>query len=239
MLGRDKRGSWRIQHAREQHHRAPIIAHKSATRRPPCEKEAATSCAIVREIVATSRPPGGRYSRPCAASVHVPRAHMRTAAVDCQSGPRPDSIFLQSACTRKLMDLPRTESPRRGDRNKSDHEAGGGPPGNRNLTPVDFESSTTMHRLLHASGSHPIPPPDDPKTNQYNQDLGLIHSTNGNHLESPNEGSSIDHQVTIYLHAQSITMFPTNETRDDVSVTQGELLVLVLKFEVAAGRCCA
>ncbi|KZV19689.1 hypothetical protein F511_29966 [Dorcoceras hygrometricum] len=56
------------------------------------------------------------------------------------------------------------------------------------------ESSTTMHRLLHASGSYPIPPPDDPKTNQYNQDLGLIHSTNGNHLESPNEGSSIDHQ---------------------------------------------
>ncbi|KZV15492.1 hypothetical protein F511_44297 [Dorcoceras hygrometricum] len=56
------------------------------------------------------------------------------------------------------------------------------------------ESSTTMHRLLHASWSHPIPPPNDPKTNEYNQDLGLIHSTNGNHLESPNEGSSIDHQ---------------------------------------------
>ncbi|KZV54255.1 hypothetical protein F511_23897 [Dorcoceras hygrometricum] len=26
------------------------------------------------------------------------------------------------------------------------------------------ESSTTMHRLLHASGSHPIPTPYDPKT---------------------------------------------------------------------------
>ncbi|KZV49925.1 hypothetical protein F511_40277 [Dorcoceras hygrometricum] len=50
------------------------------------------------------------------------------------------------------------------------------------------------------------------RTNQYNQDLGLIHSTNGNHLESPNEGSSMDHQVTIHLHAQNITMFPTNET---------------------------
>ncbi|KZV44697.1 hypothetical protein F511_34033 [Dorcoceras hygrometricum] len=74
------------------------------------------------------------------------------------------------------------------------------------------ESSTTKHRLLHASGPHPIPPPNDPKTNQYNQDLGLIHSTNGNHLESPNEGSSIDHQVTIHLHAQNITIFPTNET---------------------------
>ncbi|KZV29989.1 carboxyl-terminal-processing peptidase 1, chloroplastic [Dorcoceras hygrometricum] len=97
------------------------------------------------------------------------------------------------------------------------------------------ESSTTKHRLLHASGPHPIPPPNDPKgvgkrvtvrrlscrvsmtfrvvrTNQYNQDLGLIHSTNSNHLESPNEGSSIDHQVTIHLHAQNITMLPTNET---------------------------
>ncbi|KZV50203.1 Tau class glutathione S-transferase [Dorcoceras hygrometricum] len=58
------------------------------------------------------------------------------------------------------------------------------------------------------------------RTNQYNQDLGLIHSTNGNHLENPNEGSSIDHQVTIYLYAQNITIFPTNETciYDDVMV---------------------
>ncbi|KZV50134.1 hypothetical protein F511_21283 [Dorcoceras hygrometricum] len=29
------------------------------------------------------------------------------------------------------------------------------------------ESSTTMHRLLHASGSHPIPPPDDPNCSPY------------------------------------------------------------------------
>ncbi|KZV18770.1 hypothetical protein F511_23340 [Dorcoceras hygrometricum] len=78
------------------------------------------------------------------------------------------------------------------------------------------ESSTTMHRLLHASGSHPIPTLYDPKRVgkrvKYNQDLGLIHSTNGNHLESPKEGRSIDHQVTIYLHAQNFTMFHTNET---------------------------
>ncbi|KZV17589.1 hypothetical protein F511_22333 [Dorcoceras hygrometricum] len=89
----------------------------------------------------------------------------------------------------------------------SDHDSIGYP-----RMSASGESSTTMHRLLHASGSHPIPPPNDPKTNQYNQDLGLIHSTNGNHSKSPNEGSSIDHQVTIYLHAQNITMFPTNET---------------------------
>ncbi|KZV26889.1 hypothetical protein F511_17744 [Dorcoceras hygrometricum] len=93
------------------------------------------------------------------------------------------------------------------------------------------ESSTTKHRLLHASGSHPIPPPNDPKTNQYNQDLGLIHSTNGNHLESSNEGSSIDHQVTIHLHAQNITMFPTNETwyfTSQMLVTSSGGLILIL-----------
>ncbi|KZV49303.1 hypothetical protein F511_23449 [Dorcoceras hygrometricum] len=93
------------------------------------------------------------------------------------------------------------------------------------------ESSTTMHRLLHASGSHPILPPNDPKTNQYNQDLGLIHSTNGNHLEIPNEGSSIDHQVTIYLHAQNITMFPNNETwyfASQILVSSSGSLILIL-----------
>ncbi|KZV31165.1 hypothetical protein F511_16489 [Dorcoceras hygrometricum] len=116
------------------------------------------------------------------------------------------------------------------------------------------ESSTTKHRLLHASGPHPILPPNDPKgvgkrvkvrrlscivsmtfrvvrTNQYNQDLGLIHSTNGNHMESPNEGSSIDHQVTIHLHAQNITMFPTNETwyfTSQMLVSSSGGLILIL-----------
>ncbi|KZV34464.1 NADP-dependent D-sorbitol-6-phosphate dehydrogenase-like [Dorcoceras hygrometricum] len=93
------------------------------------------------------------------------------------------------------------------------------------------ESSTTKHRLPHASGPHPIPPPNDPKTNQYNQELGLIHSTNGNHLESTNEGSSIDHQVTIHLHAQNITMFPTNETwyfTSQMLVSSSGGLILIL-----------
>ncbi|KZV23014.1 hypothetical protein F511_10850 [Dorcoceras hygrometricum] len=69
------------------------------------------------------------------------------------------------------------------------------------------------------------------RTNQYNQDLGLIHSTNGNHLESPNEGSLIDHQVTIRLHAQNITMFPTNETwyfTSQMLVSSSGGLILIL-----------
>ncbi|KZV39117.1 hypothetical protein F511_19212 [Dorcoceras hygrometricum] len=108
----------------------------------------------------------------------------------------------------------------------SDHDSIGYP-----RMSASGESSTTMHRLLHASGSHPIPAPNDPKTNQYNQDLRLIHSTNGNHLESPNEGSSIDHQVTIYLHAQNITMFPTNETwnfASQILVSGSGDLILIL-----------
>ncbi|KZV35448.1 splicing factor 3B subunit 1-like [Dorcoceras hygrometricum] len=78
------------------------------------------------------------------------------------------------------------------------------------------ESSTTMHRPLHASGSHQIPPPDDPKTNQYNQDLGLIHSTNGNHLESPKEGSSIDHQENgIFTAPKQFLKEPLRSGEDD------------------------
>ncbi|KZV17605.1 AT-rich interactive domain-containing protein 3-like [Dorcoceras hygrometricum] len=72
------------------------------------------------------------------------------------------------------------------------------------------------------------------RTNQYNQDLGLIHSTNGNHLESPNEGSSIDHQVTIHLHAQNITMFPTNETwyfASQILVSSSGSLILILTVQ--------
>ncbi|KZV54148.1 hypothetical protein F511_09983 [Dorcoceras hygrometricum] len=40
----------------------------------------------------------------------------------------------------------------------SDHDSIGYP-----RMSASGESSTTMHRLLHASGSHPIPPPNDPK----------------------------------------------------------------------------
>ncbi|KZV35325.1 triacylglycerol lipase [Dorcoceras hygrometricum] len=72
------------------------------------------------------------------------------------------------------------------------------------------------------------------RTNQYNQDLGLIHSTKCNHLESPNEGSSIDHQVTIYLHAQNITMFPTNETwyfAPQILVSSSRGLILILMVQ--------
>ncbi|KZV22007.1 hypothetical protein F511_38978 [Dorcoceras hygrometricum] len=272
-------------------------------------------------------------------SIHSKKStNIHRAAVDRQSGPRPDSIFLQSACTRKLMDFSRTETPLHDGRNKSDEgrrveestAARGGreekrgiqlavgpqplwlrnhnfglaqriivkrlatlrhdPLGitdsacknqlvvvsvqygpfntyipirsttigksrvakdmiamhtswrlNSDITSVTSigyprmrasgESSTTKHRLLHASGPHPIPPPNDPKTNQYNQDLGVIHSTNGNHLESPNEGSSIDHQVTIHLHAQKITMFLTNETwyfASQILVSSSGGLILIL-----------
>ncbi|KZV17077.1 hypothetical protein F511_02993 [Dorcoceras hygrometricum] len=194
-------------------------------------------------------------SRTCP-SDHVSRGN-RHFTVDCgrlrQSGPRPDTRLLRQPALEGLTRSAWMDSPRQVGRNKfrrqvaavaaAGHKGGGGgiwrEVGRRLLLSIGYprmsasgESSTTLHRLLHASGSHPIPPPDDPKTNQYNQDLGLIHSTNGNHLESPNEGSSIDHQVTIYLHAQNITMFPTNETwyfvsQILVSCSGGLILILM------------
>ncbi|KZV58082.1 Tau class glutathione S-transferase [Dorcoceras hygrometricum] len=271
----------------------------AASGRLPCEKEAANP-----------RPP-------CASSSHVARAHMRVqrrvAVVDRQSGPRSEIRFLRQPALEGLTNSARTETPRRGDRNKSDHGAaddggrrwsvgtgGGGVRLWRRGRPDTYTCVTLngsgiqlavgpqplrlrnhnfglAHRImvkrLATSPHDPLGITDsacknqlvvvsvqygpfnifipirsttigksrvsrDPiamhtswrsnsdiasvtrvsmtfrvvMTNQYNQDLGLFHSTNGNHLESPNEGSSIDHQVTIHLHAQNITMFPTNET---------------------------
>ncbi|KZV58086.1 hypothetical protein F511_31827 [Dorcoceras hygrometricum] len=170
-----------------------------------------------------------------------------------QSGPRPEPRLLRQPALEALTNSARTDSPHRVGRKRISGDdglrqrrrtAGGGglwERGGAASTSIEYprmsasgESSTTMHRLLHASGSHPIPTPYDPKTNQYNQDLGLIHSTNGNHLESPNEGSSIDHQVTIYLHAQNITMFPTKETwyfASQILVSNSGGLILILTVQ--------
>ncbi|KZV25089.1 hypothetical protein F511_42517 [Dorcoceras hygrometricum] len=43
-----------------------------------------------------------------------------------QSGPRLESGLLRQSALEDLKNLPRTESPRQGDRNKSDHTINGG-----------------------------------------------------------------------------------------------------------------
>ncbi|KZV46674.1 hypothetical protein F511_10839 [Dorcoceras hygrometricum] len=57
------------------------------------------------------------------------------------------------------------------------------------------------------------------RTNQYNQDLRLIHSTNGNHLESPNEGSSIDHQPQATGNQTQATGNQTQATGNQTQAT--------------------
>ncbi|KZV58071.1 hypothetical protein F511_38680 [Dorcoceras hygrometricum] len=180
---------------------------------PPCAKHGAqqhwlrpSSCTTVREAAAKSRPP-------CAASANgIARDHARggappcaeaprPAAVDRQSGPRSEARILRQPALEGLKNSTRTESPRRGDRNKSDHEAAARAAAGGRRRRVALGGRVRVSMTFRVV-----------RTNQYNQDLRLFHSTNGNHLESPNEGSSIDHQVTIHLHAQNITMFPTNET---------------------------
>ncbi|KZV24586.1 cylicin-2-like [Dorcoceras hygrometricum] len=108
------------------------------------------------------------------------------ATVDRQSCPQPDSRHLRQPALEGLTNSVQTETPRQADRNKSDQRTrrwGGGtwatarpregargegwPSGLWRLgyprMRASGESSTTKHRLLHASGSHPIPPPNDPK----------------------------------------------------------------------------
>ncbi|KZV19775.1 hypothetical protein F511_18774 [Dorcoceras hygrometricum] len=65
----------------------------------------------------------------------------------------------------------------------------------------------------------------------------LIHSTNGNHLESPNEGSSIDHQFTIHLHAQNITMSLPMK-RDVVMESGSRALFQLCVLEFLGGQRC-
>ncbi|KZV26986.1 hypothetical protein F511_17099 [Dorcoceras hygrometricum] len=136
------------------------------------------------------------------------------AAVDRQSGPRLESRHLHHPALEGLTNSARIETPQRGGRNKSGKEAAarGWPTGGAWVGREERWAAVL-------------------RTNQYNQDLRLIHSTNGNHLESPNEGSSIDHQVTIHLHAQNITMFPTNETlyfASQMLVSSSGGLILIL-----------
>ncbi|KZV39061.1 FBD-associated F-box protein-like [Dorcoceras hygrometricum] len=145
-----------------------------------------------------------------------------------QSGPRLDARVLRQSALEELTNFARTESPRQGDRNKYDHDGGGTAlqrVGRRRPRGEEEGGAALCSWVLVSMTFRVV------RTNQYNQDLGLIHSTNGNHLESPNEGSSIDHQVNIHLHAQNITMFPTNETwyfTSQMLVSSSGGLILIL-----------
>ncbi|KZV53061.1 hypothetical protein F511_03974 [Dorcoceras hygrometricum] len=330
---RAKRGACSAQPPRERgHHGAqpvrfplPSSAQNSCNRSAISQPPRATSCKEVaqqvRKVVATSRTPCGRQSRPCAASVQVPHAHMRTVegARSCTVAPWPIVTLMASrrlaptSFTRKpalqtvggdylvqMKVLPLNAQFPFGNHESSTsvtlngsriHLAVGPQPlwlRNHNFglpqrimvkrlatsrhDPLGITDSACKNQLFVVSIQYgpfntyiPIRSAiigksrvaRDPiamhtswrsnsditsvtrvsmtfrvmRTNQYNQDLGLIHSTNGNHLESSNEGSSIDHQVTIYLHAQNITMFPTNETwyfASQMLVSSSGGLILIL-----------
>ncbi|KZV35670.1 thioredoxin family protein [Dorcoceras hygrometricum] len=86
------------------------------------------------------------------------------------------------------------------------------------------ESSTTMHRLLHASGSHPIPPPNDPKSTtlgksrvavdpiamhtswRSNSDIASVTSIGYPRMSASGESSTTMHRL---LHASGSHPIPT------------------------------
>ncbi|KZV46734.1 hypothetical protein F511_09961 [Dorcoceras hygrometricum] len=210
-----------------------------ATRRAAALVQACDASPTMRDGCATI---GGRSRDESAASARLACAMALGVAPPhaAVSGGRfsifvSDSEIQQIAVVTPIRSMTRSETPSSGCTRSADEIGTNGLSSKNSIgyprMSASGESSTTMHRLLHASGSHPIPTPYDSRTNQYNQDLGLIHSTNGNHLESPNEGSSIDHHVTIYLHAQNITLFPTNETwyfASQILVSNSGGLILIL-----------
>ncbi|KZV17119.1 hypothetical protein F511_19592 [Dorcoceras hygrometricum] len=109
----------------------------------------------MRSVVASHGPgsnPRGAWLRP------VSRGN-RHFTVDGgrlrRSGPRPEGRLLRQPAIEGLTRSARTDSPRQVGRNKFRI-------GYPRMS-ASGESSTTMHRLLHASGSHPILPPNDPK----------------------------------------------------------------------------
>ncbi|KZV24827.1 hypothetical protein F511_13105 [Dorcoceras hygrometricum] len=73
------------------------------------------------------------------------------------------------------------------------------------------ESSTTMHRLLHASGSHPIPTPYDPKSLGYVMTMFCMHTFKGNNLIQK-DNPKVDFQsVLVMEHTEMARIFKTQE----------------------------
>ncbi|KZV51460.1 protein IQ-DOMAIN 1-like [Dorcoceras hygrometricum] len=91
------------------------------------------------------------------------------------------------------------------------------------------ESSATKHRLLHASGSHPIPPPNDPKV------ILEIFVILG--LEVSADSSSDDVMLYVGIEVADVSSAAARAAAsyDDVSGATSFELVATLRFDVAAG----
>ncbi|KZV48704.1 hypothetical protein F511_19244 [Dorcoceras hygrometricum] len=225
---RQPTASWPItarSHAPRVAHSRPFIAQQFALGRWPL---LALRRAIMREAATGDRPPCARPSReaaarnwpPCAAGAHV-IARACTHGIQLAAGPQPlrlrnhnfglaQWIMVKRLATSRHDPLGITDSAYKNQLVVISVQYG---PFNtyipiRSTTigksrvardPIamhtSWRSNSDITSVTRVSMTFRVV-----RTNQYNQDLGLINSTNGNHLESPNEGSSIDHQLFV-LHS--------------------------------------
>ncbi|KZV27711.1 hypothetical protein F511_39841 [Dorcoceras hygrometricum] len=169
--------------------RCATIAHVSAAMRTHMRAAAPN---VAQSLAQDSLAMAGHHARPARmmTTLLATRAWLRPVSrgnrhftVDGsrlrQSGPRPDMRLFRQPALEGLTRSARTDSPRRVGRNRfrqlkaATAEATAACLERRggyfSLDSIGYpcmsasgESSTTIHRLLHASGSHPIPPPDDP-----------------------------------------------------------------------------
>ncbi|KZV49709.1 hypothetical protein F511_30041 [Dorcoceras hygrometricum] len=142
---------------------------RAPTRAPSCARVAPPHAAVAWSLAAEEQKIHGRET----INTNCGRNH--------QSGPRPETRLLRQPALEGLTRSARTDSPRRIGRKRFYGEAAAAAAaaaaacreeGGRRpmLDSIGYprmsasgESSTTMHRLLHASGSHPIPTPYDPQ----------------------------------------------------------------------------
>ncbi|KZV30065.1 hypothetical protein F511_06570 [Dorcoceras hygrometricum] len=105
--------------------RPQLVRRRGAQPRACLAHHDAWPCASTRPPRNRLRVVAGHVRPPCTASARDAgfRRTRRPAAVDRQSGPRPEVRILRQPALEGLKNSTRTESPRRGDRNKSDHEA--------------------------------------------------------------------------------------------------------------------
>ncbi|KZV20621.1 hypothetical protein F511_31072 [Dorcoceras hygrometricum] len=73
---------------------------------------------------------GGHRASPCATLAHGGRPVRNTLRWPAR-GPRPETRILRQSALEELTKFPRTESPRKDDRNKSDHGGGAAVEGRR------------------------------------------------------------------------------------------------------------
>ncbi|KZV18664.1 hypothetical protein F511_40450 [Dorcoceras hygrometricum] len=110
-------------------------------------------------------------------------------------------------------------------RNAASGSSDGGPRRTAKVPPIGYprmkasgESSTTKHRLLHASGPHPIPPPNDPKYEKRpnkRDDRKVLVSEESNKNWADSDSETTSSSSSSESEQEEVHCLMANQTTDD------------------------